>query len=139
MKITNDQECRNTKAWLRRFQQDIERMKAMSENAQTPLQQAQLAAMSSQIEDLEQQLQAYAILQQEKLAPIIITGIAALPELLIQARLASGLTQEQLGQRLKLRKQQMQRYEASRYQRASLERLGQVAAALGLRFKIEKG
>jgi ribosome-binding protein aMBF1 (putative translation factor) len=138
MKIANEKEYRNTKAWLRRFQQDVERLKVIPKETQTPLQHAQLAAVNSQIEDLEQQLQAYEVLRQEQLAPISTTGISALPELLIQARLASGLTQEQLGQQLKLRKQQVQRYEASRYQSASLERLGQVAAALGVRFKIEK-
>jgi len=49
---------------------------------------------------------------------------------LIQARIAKGLRQEDLARLLKLRKQQIQQYEATDYASASLHRLEQVFAIL---------
>jgi HTH-type transcriptional regulator/antitoxin HigA len=53
-----------------------------------------------------------------------------LPEMFVQERLRLGLTQGQLAEKLGMPAQQIQRYEATRYQSASLRRLEEVAAAL---------
>src|SRR5947199_184943 len=55
-----------------------------------------------------------------------------LPTALIQARIAAGLTQKQLAERLGLKEQQIQRYEATGYASASLKRVSAVIQALGL-------
>lgn len=56
--------------------------------------------------------------------------IEVLPEMLIEERQRMGLTQKQLAERMGLKEQQIQRYESTRYQSASLRRLGEVAQAL---------
>ena len=53
-----------------------------------------------------------------------------LSETLIRARIAAGLTQAELAERLGMKPQQVQRYEASQYASASLERLQEVARAI---------
>ncbi len=53
--------------------------------------------------------------------------------MLIQARIAAGLTQEQLASKLGLRRQQIQRYEATGNQSASMERMNDLIRALGVR------
>lgn len=63
--------------------------------------------------------------------PHFINGlIEKLPEMLIEERLRLGLTQKHLAEKMGLKEQQIQRYEATRYQSASLRRLTEVAKAL---------
>ncbi|MFQ5652267.1 MAG: helix-turn-helix transcriptional regulator [bacterium] len=50
--------------------------------------------------------------------------------MLIQARIARGLTQKELAQKLGLKEQQIQRYEANDYAKASLARLNQIIDVL---------
>jgi len=57
-------------------------------------------------------------------------SLERLPSALIQARIATGLSQKQLAERLGLKEQQVQRYEANDYQGASLGRLHEVVTAL---------
>lgn len=63
--------------------------------------------------------------------PQFIGGLLEnLPEMLIEERLRLDLTQKQLADQMGLKEQQIQRYESSRYQSASLRRLQEVAKAL---------
>jgi transcriptional regulator with XRE-family HTH domain len=64
-----------------------------------------------------------------------LNSLDALPKVLIEARIAAGLTQEDLASRLGLKPQQIQRYEASDYQTASLARLRGIARVLNLRVR----
>jgi DNA-binding XRE family transcriptional regulator len=58
--------------------------------------------------------------------------LAEIGELLIQARIAAGLSQRGLAERLGVTEQRVQQDEASGYARAGLDRLLRVAVALGL-------
>ena len=60
-------------------------------------------------------------------------SLTDLPEGLIKARIARGMTQKQLAESLNLQEQQIQRYEATLYKGAALERIEAVAKVLGLR------
>jgi transcriptional regulator with XRE-family HTH domain len=51
------------------------------------------------------------------------------------ARIASKMTQRQLAEKLGLKPQQIQRYEATRYRTITLERILEVAEALGLKLQ----
>ncbi|HEY3242695.1 MAG TPA: helix-turn-helix transcriptional regulator [Phycisphaerae bacterium] len=59
-----------------------------------------------------------------------VDGLDELPRSLVQARIAAGLAQQDLADRLGLKAQQIQRYEATGYASASLTRLRQIAAAI---------
>jgi transcriptional regulator with XRE-family HTH domain len=61
-----------------------------------------------------------------------LDSLDQLPEALIRARIAAGLSQKELAGRLGLKEQQIQRYEARRYAGASLDRVQAVADALGM-------
>ena len=58
--------------------------------------------------------------------------VAELPTVLIKARIAQGLSQKDLAERLGLQEQQIQRYEATDYASASLTRIREVVSALGV-------
>jgi transcriptional regulator with XRE-family HTH domain len=66
-----------------------------------------------------------------------LASLEELPQALIQARIARGLSQKELADRLGLKEQQVQRYEATNYASAKLAMLEQVMRALGLRVQIE--
>jgi transcriptional regulator with XRE-family HTH domain len=64
---------------------------------------------------------------------LAIGSLDELPKTLIQARIAAGLTQEELAAKLGLRPQQIQRYEATDYRSAIMHRMNEVLRALGVR------
>src|ERR1700726_780422 len=91
--------------------------------------------MESQLADLQAELAEYDRLKSADLSMISINSFDELADGLIQARIASGLSQKALAERLRLKEQQIQRYEAERYASASYQRLQDIASALGVRIK----
>jgi DNA-binding Xre family transcriptional regulator len=88
--------------------------------------------MESQLADLREKLAEYEALRSGKVRELELRSLKELPEALIRARIAAGLSQKELAMRLGLKEQQVQRYEATRYAGASLERVQAVADALGV-------
>jgi len=66
---------------------------------------------------------------------VALASLDELPRTLIRARIAAGLTQEELAARLGLKPQQIQRYEATDYHSASMQRMSEVLRALGVRLR----
>jgi ribosome-binding protein aMBF1 (putative translation factor) len=137
--IQNQREYRITSAWLKRFERDLETLEQTQANqgVHPKLRKAKMDATRSQAEDLRSQLAAFDALRSHQILGVTVTSLEGLADALIQARIASGLTQEDLAARLGLKKQQVQRYEATRYATANLERLNAVADALEVSVKTE--
>lgn len=133
--ITNERQYRITKSWLERFEQA--RAGVDEEGASLPLRarQALRDQYDSQVEELREQLAEYEALRRGQVAVLELDSLGELPEALIRARAAAGLSQEALAGRLGLKKQQVQRYEATRYAGVSLERVQEVADALGVKIR----
>ncbi len=91
--------------------------------------------LESQLEELREQMAEYEALRSGRVATLEIEGLRDLPEALVRGRIASGLTQKQLAQRLRLKEQQIQRYEATHYKGVSLDRVQEVAEALGMKIR----
>jgi ribosome-binding protein aMBF1 (putative translation factor) len=90
------------------------------------------AGLESQLADLQAELAEYEALRGGQVREIQLRSLKELPEALIRARISAGLSQKELAQRLGLKEQQIQRYEATRYAGANLERVQAVADALGV-------
>ena len=88
----------------------------------------QLDALRGSLVDLRSEFGEYDALHDATL--IEATGIAQLPVALIRARIASGLTQRELAERVGVHEQAIQRYEASNFAGASFSRLVEIADAL---------
>jgi ribosome-binding protein aMBF1 (putative translation factor) len=131
--ITNHRQYRITQGWVRKFEQSLAGLDDAEAHRSPEMRQVMRAAMESQIEDLRSQLAEYDALRQGRVRVLELEGLEALPEALIKARIASGLTQHALAERLGLKEQQIQRYEATRYDGVSLSRIRAVADALGMR------
>ena len=102
----------------------------LPDGLQPEMRELQLDALRGTLGDLEAELTEYDVLHDATL--IDATGIEQLPTALIRARIACGLTQRQLAERVGLHEQAVQRYEASDYSGVSFARLVQIATALDL-------
>ena len=138
--ITNERQYRITRKKAHGFAHAIEEFDAKSysrPDLHPRLVQAEREAMESQLADLREELEEYERLKSAELSVISIGSFEELADGLIKARIAGGLSQRALAQRLELKEQQIQRYEAERYVSASYQRLCQVARALELRIESE--
>ncbi len=93
---------------------------------------AVMDSMQSLIDEWGQQARDYEALKNGS-ASLSLHSLRDLPTLLVRARIAAGLSQKQLAEKLGLKPQQIQRYEATHYRTITLERMIEVAEALGLK------
>ena len=138
--ITNERQYRITRKKALNFARAIEEFDPKSDgrtDVHARLLQAEREAMESQLTDLREELEDYEQLKSADLSVISIASLEELADGLIKARIAGGLSQRALAQRLELKEQQIQRYEAERYASASYQRLCQVARALEVRIENE--
>ena len=138
--ITNDRQYRITSAEVDRFQRTLERLRTSDvghQDVHPRLIQAEREALEGQLQDLRQELEQYEALKQGEVSGITVDSFDGLGLGLIKARIASGLSQKALAERLGLKEQQIQRYEADRYGSASYRRLQQVVRALGINIREE--
>ena len=97
------------------------------------LKQVEIDALKSQISDLESELAEYNFLKSGQVSFSKGYALEEMPHILVQARIASGLSQTDLARKLDLKPQQIQRYESTSYMGASLARLIKVSRALGVK------
>jgi transcriptional regulator with XRE-family HTH domain/Zn-dependent peptidase ImmA (M78 family) len=135
--ITNERQYKITRSEADRFRKAIIDLMGgpARPDVHPRLLQAEREAMESQLADLQAELAEYDRLKSADLSVISINSFDKLADGLIQARIASGLSQKALADRLGLKEQQIQRYEAERYASASYQRLRDIANALGVRIK----
>ncbi|MCK1409296.1 XRE family transcriptional regulator [Bradyrhizobium sp. 76] len=97
------------------------------------VQKAQYDALQSQVSDLQADMAEYEMLKLGKVAFAETCSLRELPRVLVQARIARGFSQTDLADRLNMKPQQVQRYEATNYMSASLSRLIEVASILSVK------
>jgi len=130
--IRNERQYVITKAQIKKFQKALDEFDEQQSIVHPMLVKAQKDAIKSQLADLEDQAKEYEKLRAGKYKVLKGYSIADLPLGLIRARIALGLTQKQLAERVGLKEQQIQRYEETEYASASLSRLQEIISALGL-------
>ena len=133
--IKNERQYRITKNQADRFSEtlDVLRQRRRETGEVHPLiAKAQEDALKSQLADLEEQLRDYESLKAGNFQLDELNLVAELATVLIKARIARGLSQKDLAERLSLKEQQIQRYEATDYATASLARIMEVVEALGV-------
>lgn len=97
------------------------------------LRQAEIDGLKSQIVDIEAELAEYDRLKSGQVSFSKTYSLEELPRVLVQARIASGMSQTDLAEKLGMKPQQVQRYEATDYMGASLGRLIEISKALGVK------
>lgn len=134
--IRNDREYRITKAQAAEFEKSLSALGLDVDTKLHPkIRKAQTDAVRSQLQDLRSDIGDYEALRDGRRGVIELTSLDELPRALIEGRIAAGLTQRDLGERLGVPEQQVQRYEATDYSSASFARLVQVANAVGVKMR----
>lgn len=129
--ITNQRQYHRTKTLVRKFQTAIDEYEPNS-SIDPVIAKAERDGLQSQLGDLKRELRRYENLRSGIIAELKADSIIEIGTRLIEARIASRLTQRELADRLGMKEQQIQRYEMQGYQQASLARLAEISAALNL-------
>lgn len=134
--IKNERQYRITKAYAEKCAKTIQELTKSPQQREHPvLRKAQVDAMKSQLEDLQREIKEYSVLRSGKRKIVSLGSLEELPKALIQARIAAGLSQEELAVKLGVKPQQIQRYEATEYQAASFERVQKIMQMLGVKLQ----
>ena len=96
------------------------------------IRRAELGAIEAQIAKMEDEISHYEKLKEGKFTHLRSVSFRELPRVLVEARIVQRLSQSKLASQLKLKPQQIQRYEATSYMGASLSRLIEIANVLGV-------
>ena len=130
MKIRNQWQYRHAKAQAKKFAEVLAHFDERPEahpGVHPRLIRAQKETVASELEVLREEIRKYEKLRRKKAGLTRLKVISELPEALVQARIAAGLTQAALARKPGLKPQQIQRYEATHYAQASLARIQQIA------------
>lgn len=135
MKIRNQWQYRHAKAQAEKFAEVLAHFNERPEahpGVHPRLIRAQKETVASELEVLRAEIKKYEQLRRKKGGLSRLKIIAELPEALVQGRIAAGLTQAGLAEKLGLKPQQIQRYEATNYAQASLARIQQIAHVIAV-------
>jgi ribosome-binding protein aMBF1 (putative translation factor) len=135
--ITNERQYAITQSELQRFENAAAEQQ---EQAPTPdvdprIGEAMVDSLKGQAETLRDEIKRYEDLRDGRIGQRELGSLRDFPTALIEARIVAGLTQKQLGERLEVKEQQIQRWEANLYSGVGVERLQEVADALGMEIK----
>jgi HTH-type transcriptional regulator / antitoxin HipB len=133
--IQNERQYKITQSRVREFEQALSRLETLNPTQHPRKILSEKNALLNTIQALQQEIADYDKLKQGQISSFRLQNLNEIPTTLIKARIALGITQRELGERIGVQEQQIQRYEANQYQSISFDRLGQVFTALGINFK----
>lgn len=134
-KIKNDRQLAATKKWRTDFQEALAKARRNSRSLHSRLRRAQLDGIRSQIEDLDREIAEYEDLRRTAPDEITVDSLEDLPAALVRLRIIRRVTQDELAAQLGVKPQQIQRWEAGAYERATYSTICKVAAALKVDIK----
>lgn len=136
--IANEQQYRITQAAAARLAYSLASL--YDEPAEgDPFRPVVRGGLFSQLVDFEDQLAEYEARRHGQPTGKIVCGISVLPDVLISARRAAGLTPEALAERLGIAAEQVRHDEANHYAEAPLRQIAKVASVLGMTIRLDVG
>ncbi len=136
--IKNSKELKIAKENLQGFKLALEELRSKKDKMNPYEFMTNENASLDFIEDTEREIREYENLKSGESCFITMNSIHDLGKVLIQARIAHGLTQEELGKKLGLEQQQIHRYEAFDYESIKWSRMLDVIDALGIDIQCNK-
>jgi HTH-type transcriptional regulator / antitoxin HipB len=128
--IQNERQYRITQTKLREFEQELAALNPQDPNIHPRQIIGWTNSLNIIIGELKQEVAEYEQLKSGNVLTFALGSIEDLPTTLIKARIAAGLTQKDLAEKIGIQEQQIQRYEANHYGSASFDRLRTIASAL---------
>ena len=133
--ITNERQYKITKSEADRFKtalREFKEIELVKQGLDPVIISAQRSSLEQQLRELQAQISDYEKLRSGRVKRLFPSSISEIGQTLIEARIAQGLSQRLLAERLGMKEQQIQRYEQERYQTANLTRVAEIAEALQL-------
>ena len=137
--IKNERQFKTSKAQAALLRETLNSITTTEDDSEISphLVELEIRALESQLFQIQTEIDEYVELTQRPPAKIEVASLELLPAALIKARIAARMTHRDLAELLGLQEQQIQRYEATDYAKASLSRLIEIAAALGVNIRQE--
>ncbi len=138
--IKNERQYLVTKRQAGQFEQAVvtaDKEVRISNGASSAMRKIEAEALRSQLDELKAELKEYEELKSGEMNTFKAASFEELPRAFIKARIAMGLSQKDLADRLGLKEQQIQRYESTEYAAASFARMKEVIDALGVEVQEE--
>ncbi len=127
--IKNERQYKITKSWLSKFKVSLKQV-LNSEAKGDLLVMVEANAIKSQIDEFKRDIAQYDRLKRRVRTPI--KSVYRIGDMLVMARIMNGFTQKKLAALMKMKEQQIQRYEETEYQNASLSTVFAIATALNI-------
>lgn len=134
--IKNEKQYKITKKKLQGIYEDIARIKDGRELLPAKDRLILVSLMMMQ-EQMEAEIEAYDLLKAKPPLLLDERSIDDLPTLLIEFKVQSGLTQKDLSQKIGMKEQQLQRYEAENFNSISFKNLLKILHAMGLEITVK--
>jgi HTH-type transcriptional regulator / antitoxin HipB len=128
--IQNERQYRITQTKLKEFEQELAAIDPQDPNLNPRQIVGWTNSYNLTIRQLKQEIAEYEQLKSGNIFTFVLGSLSDLPTTLIKARIATGMTQKDLAEKIGVQEQQIQRYESNHYSSASFERLRSIADAL---------
>lgn len=126
--IKNDQQLAVTSAQMDKLKSALAMLQ--TKDSSDPTTMLRIASLHADVTKLESQIEKYKQVARGNFDIQQISYVENVGEELIYARIASGLTQEELARKVGAKAQQIQRYERGHYLTASLKTLSKISLAI---------
>lgn len=133
MAIQNEHQYQVTQSKLSELERDLANLEMNTSLSSERLRRAESQGIKVLIARLSSEMAEYDALKQQQ-TPITIGSIGELAVGLIKARIAAGMTQRELADKVQLQEPQIRHYEEEGYKSATLSRLIEIARALEIEF-----
>jgi len=130
--IKNSKQAATAKINLRKLQEDRQKFIDNQTDLNDLVLKLTIDSFDGLIEDLTEEIYNYEQLTSQAFNCLKNKSFEDLAEIFISSRLAQGISQKELANAIGIQEQQIQRYEQTDYEGASLPRLQEVADALNI-------
>lgn len=134
--IKNEKQYKITKKKLLSIYDEIKRIHDTREHLPAKERLILVSLMVMQ-EQLEAEIATYDILKIKTSTLLEERSIDDLPNLLIEFKIHSGMTQKEFSERIGMKEQQLQRYEAENFKSISFKNLLKIINAIGLKITVK--
>jgi HTH-type transcriptional regulator / antitoxin HipB len=128
--IQNERQYKITQTKLRELERELAAIDPENSNLHPRQVIGWTNSYNLTIRKLKQEIEEYEQLKSGQVTTFPIDSLQDLPLVMIKARIAVGMTQKELAEKIGVQEQQIQRYEANNYCAVGFDRLQEVLSAL---------
>jgi len=134
--IKNQKQYKIAKKKLLSIQEEITKLSSGKEHI--PLkEQLILASLNNLKNEMEDEIASYEHLKENKAKILKARNLDDLPSLIIEYKIISGLTQKEFSDKIGIKEQQLQRYEADNFKSITFKNLLKILRSIGLNVVIQ--